>query len=121
MYKDIKNLIKQVQATELVIENIFYHGLHDSKTIEPLAGGAVICLMAADACGIRLYKIEPGTWKHAIGAKGRKDTIKKRVKQIVCRFWGIPEYQIKTDDHSDALGMAACWKFQATELRNKKK
>jgi len=120
MYKDIKTKIKEYSITEIVIEDINYPSLQGSRTIEPLAGGANICYMAADFYGIRLYKITPGTWKKAIGAKGRKDTIKNRVKQIVCRYWGIPRHQIQTDDQSDALGMAACWKYMANELRNKR-
>lgn len=120
MYDDLQGMIERLKPTEIVLEEHHLHGMQSTKSIKPLAGATNICEMAADKAGIPVYFVRPQRWKAACGAKGKKEVIKQDVLRIVCRYWGINESDIRSFDQSDALGMAACWKILADDLRSGK-
>lgn len=122
MEMDIVELMDCFKPDEMVIEAIYYGDFRKNeenkkgqtkilspKTVEPLSWAAWICVRAATMHQIPVYRLRPQRWKSACGAKGRRETIKQDVQRIVCQYWNIPANQIKSTDHSDALGMAACW------------
>lgn len=117
MMHDIEILLSVFTPKEIVLEWHHYHGMQNWQTIEPMAGAAMICLMLAHVYQIPVYRIRQQRWKAAIGAKGSKETIKGNVRRIICHRWNIPEAKIKSDDHSDVLGMAATWAVLADDLR----
>ncbi len=119
-WKDLRQLAQEHRIDEIVIEHLHYNGgqfTSQATQVEPLAGSSVICRFTAVYAGIPLYRIRPQTWKAAIGARGTRDTIKQDVCRKVCQYWGLDEEVIKSSDHSDALGIAACWLVYAADIR----
>lgn len=112
-WNDMRLLIREFDPDEAVMEQIHYHGMHNADSIEPLAGASNLVMMAAVEWGINFYTVRPQSWKAAVGAVGKKDTVKSDIAHKVCLFWGLDRDVIKSSDHSDALGIAAYWtRFQ---------
>ena len=119
-WNDLKNIAHQWKINEVVFEKLHYSGgkiTPMANIIEPMAGAAMICKFVACDYAAKVYTIRPQTWKSVVGAKGNRANIKADVRRKVCQYWDIDEAQIRSSDHSDALGMAAYWQHFADEYR----
>ncbi len=118
---DLNFIARDWRIAEVVFERLHYAGgklTPQASIIEPMAGAALICKFTAARQAARVYTIPPQCWKSAVGAVGNRANIKDDVKRKVCQYWGVNEADIKSNDHSDALGMAAFWQHFRDEYRS---
>lgn len=117
--QDIYELAKDYLVQEVVFEKIQYFKLPTPETIEPLGHASGICKAAAEILGLPWYKVAPPTWKSACGVKGRdKAQQKLSARKIACQRWGLNDSEISSNDHSDALCIAAYWVVLCDEGRS---